>query len=58
MLRESIRNIMETNLIATLDVSLAVARHTADERAGHITMENIVLDGGATFGARQWLAGS
>lgn len=34
--RENIRNIVETNLLANLDVSLAVARHMAAERAGSI----------------------
>lgn len=34
--RDSIRGIVETNLIANLDVSLAVARHMAGERAGSI----------------------
>lgn len=34
--RESIRTVIETNLLATLDVSLAVGRHMAEQRAGSI----------------------
>lgn len=34
--RDSLRRIMQTNLVATLETTLAVARHMADRRAGSI----------------------
>ncbi|MCB1377972.1 MAG: SDR family oxidoreductase [Alphaproteobacteria bacterium] len=34
--RQSIRDVVETNLLSNLEVSLAVGRHTASERAGSI----------------------